>query len=296
MHQPGAVLGGHEQAGDHPVRARDIDQVERRPVGGADQFGAADPRRHLPSLAQYPGEQVLGDHHRVVQAGLARDHVGLAGVHRHRGVRHQRPRRRGPHQQVGPGQQRAGPFGHGDQREADGHRRVGDRAVHVRLAHLMIGQRGLAARAVRADPEVLDQQSLVEDGLEGPPHRLDVAGVHGPVGVLQVHPVAEPAGQLLEGIHMPEHRLAAPLVERGDAVRLDRLLAGQPELSLDGHLDREPVAVPARLARDVEALHGLEPGEQVLEHPGLDVMHAGHPVGGRRSLVEGPERTLGMRQ
>jgi hypothetical protein len=89
---------------------------------------------------------------------------------------------------------------------------------------------------------------------------------------------------------MPLGRLAAPRVELRDPVALDRLLAGQPQFPLHGHLDREPMAVPAGLARYVESLHGLEPGEDVLEYPGLDVMHPGHAVRGRRPLVEGPER------
>ena len=34
----------------------------------------------------------------------------------------------------------------------------------------------------------------------------------------------------------------------------------------------------------------LNRGNSVLEHPGLDVVHAGHAVGGGRALVEGPQR------
>ncbi len=54
--------------------------------------------------------------------------------------------------------------------------------------------------------------------------------------------------------------------------------------------DRQAVAVPARFARDVVALHGLEPREQILEDPRLDVVGAGHAVGGRRAFVERPLR------
>ena len=88
---------------------------------------------------------------------------------------------------------------------------------------------------------------------------------------------------------MQQDRLAAALVERGDAVRLDVLLARQAEFLLDRHLYRQAVAVPAGLAGHMEPLHGLEPREDVLEDPGLDVMHAGHAVGGGRALVEGPD-------
>ena len=161
----------------------------------------------------------------------------------------------------------------------------------------MVGQRRAAARAVRADPVVTDQQALVEDVLERPPDRLDVVGVHRPVRLGQVDPVAHPLGQVGEGVHVPEHRLAAARVELGDAVGLDVLLAGDAQLALDGHLDRQAVAVPAGLARYVEALHGLETGEDVLEDAGLDVVHAGHAVGGRRPLVEGPgQAALGLLQ
>ncbi len=64
------------------------------------------------------------------------------------------------------------------------------------------------------------------------------------------------------------------------------LLAGEAELLLDRELDGQPVAVPAGLAGDVEALHRLEPREHVLEDARLDVVRAGHAVGGGRALVE----------
>ena len=69
---------------------------------------------------------------------------------------------------------------------------------------------------------------------------------------------------------------------------LDVLLAGEAELLLDGELDGQAVAVPAGLAGDVVALHRPVAGEDVLEDAGLDVVGAGHAVGGRRALVEDP--------
>ena len=50
----------------------------------------------------------------------------------------------------------------------------------------------------------------------------------------------------------------------------------------------QAVAVPAGLAGHVVAAHGAEAGEDVLEDAGLDVVGAGHAVGGRRALVEHP--------
>src|SRR5207248_8868892 len=154
-----------------------------------------------------------------------------------------------------------------------------------------------AARAVRADPVVADQQPGLEYDLERPPDRLDVAGVHGLVGVLGVGPVAHPPGHLQPGVDVPEHGLAAARVELGYPIGLDVPLAGEAEFLLHRDLDRQPVAVPAAIARDMEPLNGLEPGEQVLERARLYVVRAGHAVGGGRSLVEDPARSvLGLLQ
>ncbi len=177
------------------------------------------------------------------------------------------------------------------EREPDVDGRVDDGLVP--LGQLVVGQAGAAARAVRRDPVVLDEQAAVEDLLERPPDGLDVVGVHGPVGGGHVHPVAHPLGHRLERVDVPLDGLAAAGVELGDAVRLDVALAGEAELLLDGQLHRQAVAVPAGLAGDVVALHGLEAREDVLEDAGLDVVGPGHAVGGRRALVEDPAGPAG---
>ena len=95
---------------------------------------------------------------------------------------------------------------------------------------------------------VLDEQPALVDLLERPPHALDVLGVHRPVGLVGVDPVAHALGHLLELVDVAEDRLAALGVELGDAVVLDVLLAGEAELLLDGELDGQAVTVPASLA------------------------------------------------
>ena len=122
------------------------------------------------------------------------------------------------------------------------------------------------------------------------PHQLDVARVHGPVSVLEVGPVAHPLRHVQPRADVPQHRLAAPLVEAFNPVRLNIPLAGQAEFLLHRDLDRQSVAVPASPARNLESLHGLEPGKQVLERPRLDVVCARQPVSRRRSLIESPGR------
>ena len=176
-------------------------------------------------------------------------------------------------------------------RQAHVDRRVGQGLVA--LGDLVVGEPGAAAGAVGGDAVVLDQQALVEDLLERPPDALDVARVHRPVGRGHVDPVAHPVGELGERVDVPLDGLPAACVELRDAVALDVGLAREPELLLDGDLDGQAVAVPARAAGDVVTLHGLEAGEDVLEGAGLDVVGARAAVGGRRSLVEHPLRPAG---
>ncbi len=78
----------------------------------------------------------------------------------------------------------------------------------------------------------------------------------------------------------------AQLVELGDAVGLDLLLAVDAEAALDLELDGQAVRVPAGLARHAVAAHRLVAREEVLEDARDDVVRAG-PAVGRRA---GPRR------
>ena len=140
--------------------------------------------------------------------------------------------------------------------------------------------------AVRDHPVALHEQPLLPDLLERPPDRLDVLVRERVVGVVGVDPEADPLGQLVPLVDVAQHRLAAAGVELGDAEALDVVLVGEAELLLDLELHREPVAIPARLARHVVALHRLVAREHVLEHAAEDVMRPGPPVRRRRALVE----------
>jgi hypothetical protein len=139
---------------------------------------------------------------------------------------------------------------------------------------------------------VLYEEAALEHLLQRPPDALDVGGVHGAVGLGHVDPVAHPQRHRGELVDVALDRLAAPLVELGDSVGLDVALAREAELLLHGDLDGQAVAVPAGLADHMAALHRLEAREDVLEDAGLDMVHAGLAVGGRRSLVEGPGLAL----
>ncbi|MDQ0842166.1 hypothetical protein QFZ68_001846 [Streptomyces sp. V1I6] len=279
--QTRTVLGGHVVGVDDEVRLRrELHQLERALVGPALHLRAGERLPGgLPALAERLLQQRLGDDELLL--AVRRHDVRDVGVRGDRRVGHQGPRGRRPHQERGIARERAA-----RQREAHEDGGVDDRLVALR--QLVVGQAGAAAGAPGRDAVVLDQQALVEDLLQRPPHGLDVVRVHGAVGVVEVDPVAHAGRELGEGVRVPGHRLAALGVELGDAVRLDVLLAGEAELLLDGELDRQAVAVPAGLAAHVVAAHGAEAGEDILEDAGLDVVRAGHAVRRGRALVEHP--------
>ncbi len=162
--------------------------------------------------------------------------------------------------------------------------------VVVALRDLVGGERGPAPRAVGNDLVALIEPAVVPDPPQRPPDRLDVVVVQRDVGVVEVEPEADPLGQPVPVLHVAEDGLPAALVELGDPIGLDLGLRGDAQLPLDLQLDGQAVTVPPRLARDVVAGHGPVARIDVLEDTGEDVVRAGPAVGGRRALVEAPER------
>ena len=279
-----AVVGGDEVGGQHGVallpvvRARD--EAERRLVAGADHLAAGEAVGDLHSLA----EHALGERLRQHLAAGGAD-VRQLRVDRDRRVRHERPWRRRPDEQRVALAQRAGGPRHG-QPHVD--RRVLD--VLVALRDLVRGQRGAAAHAVGHDLVALVEQVALPHRLQRPPDRFHVARVERVVRVVHVDPVGDPLRQRLPVGQVLQHGRAALGVELGDAVALDVLLGLEPELLLDGDLDRQPVRVPAGLALDVVPGHRLVAREDVLEDARQHVVRARVAVGGRRALVEDERR------
>ncbi len=227
--------------------------------------------------------QRLGNHDAVVAA--LRQHIFDLGMHGNSGVGNQCPGRGGPDDQV-----RAFPRAAGElHAHIDG--RFGD--VLIPLRNLVVAERCLILWAVRRNAVVLHQAAVVEDLLQRPPFALDVAGLHGPICLVQVDPVAHALGQVFEFAHVLLNRVAALVVELLDAVFLDLVLVIEAELLLYGELNRQTVTVPAGLAVDAEALHGLEARENVFEYAGLNVVGSRVAIGRRRALEKCPRLAVG---
>ncbi len=292
MDEAGAVLRRDEVRGQHRVAVRAellaLDVVEGGLVPRSLELGAGRRAVHDVALPEDPLGQRAGEDDHLVRAGGRGPHVLDLRPGRDGSVRDQRPRRRRPDEQV---------VARPDPRAG---RRLGYRQPHVHGGidyvpvaerDLVRAQRRAAARAVGNDLVALVEAAVVPEPAQRPPDRLDVVVGHRHVGVLEVDPVADPLDHPVPVADVPEDGLPAAGVELGDPELLDLLLRGDAELLLDLELDREPVAVPAALARDVVPAHRLVARVDVLEDAAEDVVGAGLAVRGGGSLVEAPQRS-----
>ena len=170
VHDAGAVVDGDEVGGDDARRVGVVEREQRRT--GA---GSAGPTRSATATgpttaASSPSTSATraARHHEVAprRPRAAHAHVLDVGADRGADVRHERPRRGGPHEEVEVAL---------DEREAHVDRRLGDVAVRAGLAELVARQRGAAAPAVGDDLVALVDVAGVPHLAEQPPHALDVA-------------------------------------------------------------------------------------------------------------------------
>ena len=229
MHESRSIIGRDVVGEDDVVRIRDVDEVKWTLVRRTLKVASREPLQDVEVLAQGRLRQVLCDDEDVA-IGCPGHDIDRARVDGDGGIGHQGPRCGRPHEQGCtrvPIHERTG---------GDGEAHVDGRIHHgfVALSQFMVGQSGAAAGAVGGDPMVLDQEPLVEDLGQGPPHAFDVARVHRPVGVIHVDPKAHAASHLVELINMAEHGFATPGVELSDAVGLDIPFAGEAELLFHG--------------------------------------------------------------
>ena len=272
-----------DEVGDHdPVGAGiDGEVVERPVVSEAGEIGHGDRLDDLDVLAEHVGDARRGEDEVASTVGCRHAHVLDLGPDCGGDVRDERPRRGRPNEKVEVG---------ADDREPDVDRGLSHVLIGARLAQLVARQRGAAASAVRHDLEAFVDEVAVPHLAEQPPDALDVLVVEGPVRVRGVDPHPDASRQRRPVLDVALHRLAAPLVERLDPEVLDLVLVRDAERLLHLDLDRQPVAVPSALARDVPPAHRVKARVQVLERASPHVMDARPRVRGRRTFVEHPLR------
>jgi len=173
-------------------------------------------------------------------------------------------------------------------RETDENRGVLD--VVVTLGDLMRGQGRATARAIRHDFMALVKQALLPDPLQSPPLGLDIIVVVGDIGVVHVGPEADPVRHRLPFLLILPDRMLALVDEGLDAIGLDLRLAINAEGFFDLQLNRQAMRIPAGLAQDMVALHGLVARDDVLDDPGQDMADMRLAVGRRRTIEKGEFR------
>ena len=310
-------VGGHAALGVHEVHEGDVvlpaDPVIVLTKGGSDMYDAGTVGHgdvivadHVPGglvqLAHGEVEQGLvfhalqvdTGHFRVILHFLAAENggnqrlahdvvlalhrdaaVGIMGIDAQRQVAGQRPRRGGPGQQVSV-------FA----LDLEQHERGGFLHVLIALRHFVAGQSGAAAGAVGRDLVAQIQQTLFVNFLQAPPLGLDIIVLVGDVGMLHVRPVADPVRHFFPFMLVFPDAFLALLDEGLDTVGLDLRLAVQTQLLFHFQLHGQAVGVPPGLAQHILALHGLEPGNQILDGPGLDMADMGAAVSRRRAVKE----------
>ena len=270
VHDPGAVVGGHEVGAEYLKSVGRVHEVrERWLIPQTDQIAAAIGAQHLGFFAQFScvgGQSSLRQHDTV----LAGSHlyIGDVGVDGHGLVRRQRPWRRSPYEQV---RARQVPVGDG---ESDREGRVLPALVDV-VVHpqLVVGQRGFVTPAVRQHPVALVGQALVPQLFERPDHRFHVGQIERFVIVVEVDPpsLAGYVGPPFIGV--PQHRFAAGVVERRDAHRVDLRFVGDAQLPLDLEFGGQPMGVPTEATLYLVATHGA-----IARHDVFDVAGEQMPV------------------
>ena len=109
--------------------------------------------------------------------------------------------------------------------------------------------------------------------------------------MLHIRPECHPVGHILPLVLVLPHAFLALFDERLDAVLFDGGFAVQMEHFFHFQLHRQAMGIPPRLAQHILALHGLEPGDQVLDSAGFDMadmrpaVRRGRPVKEREALL-----------
>ena len=276
VHNPRPVLDAHEVS-RHDVGVLLFDgqeAVEWAIVNPGEVFAL-----HLGEDFVVPVEHAqafLRQNEHVV--AVAHFHIVNVFAHRQRHVARQRPRRRGPGEQVhaffiddGEFHIDRGVFGFG-----------------VAQRYFVAGERRTTPRAIGHHFVVAVEQVAFPEVFENPPDGFDVRVLHRHVGVVEVDPEADAVGQFAPLFDVAEDRFAAEFVEFSHPVLFNLLFARQPQLLFHFQFHREPVRVPPRFAEHVAPLHGAVAWEDVLVDTCEHVPDVRQTVRCGRSFVEDP--------
>ena len=132
----------------------------------------------------------------------------------------------------------------------------------------MRGERCAAAGAVGNDFKALVHKALFVNLLECPPLRLDKVVVVCDIGVVHVGPETYCAGEVLPHAFVFPYVLFALLDKGLETVCFNLFFSVDTDLFLNFELYGETVCVPARLTRNIVALHCTVSRNHILDNTG----------------------------
>ena len=284
MDDAGAFIRGDVFPGNDPVGGPSrLREGRRRDRGRRDQA------RSFPGIsARIAGSPLIA----VLSASLATISSSSPCWTTH--IRQFRMDRRGHVGDQGPG--RRGPdderaiLGSIDERETDVDRKMGP--ILVALGDdLVLGDTGAAAWAPGHDIVPLVDPAALMAGLQEMPDRVVVFVRHRVVGVVPVHPVAEPDRLVGDPFRVFPDSFLAAIDKLGDAIRFDIAFALETEFLFDFDLDPEALAVKPVLEALLLAEHGVIALEEILVGSAPGVVDTHRVVGGDGTI---DERELGL--
>ena len=158
--------------------------------------------------------------------------------------------------------------------------------VLIALGYFVGRQRGAAARAVRNDLMALVEQALLPDFLECPPFGFNEVIFVGDVGMFHISPEANHIREFFPHALVLPNGFTALLDERLDAVFFNLFLAIDAHELFDFKLYRQAVGIPASLAQNLLALHGLITRQHILDNARQHMTDMRLAVSRRRAIIK----------
>ena len=161
-----------------------------------------------------------------------------------------------------------------------------DIAVATGLVEFVRAEACSGGRRVGLNGVTLVEVAFFVELFEQVPECLDVLVVVGDIGVVEVHPIAHLLGEVGPLARVFHHFAPARGVVFVHRNLLADILFGDAEHFLYAQFDGQAMGVPTGFTADLEALHGLEATESVLNGSRHDMVNTRHSVSRRRSFEE----------
>ena len=220
---------------------------------------------------------------------ITHGHIGNRGASADREVRQERPRRRGPDQQVS----LFAPSRRCTRGDTATHRHGRILHILIVIARFKVGQRRRQLPRIRHDAVATIDAPLVPQLLEDPPHTLHEGGLHGLVIVIKVNPAAHTRNRVAPLFHITQHHRTALFVKGVNTVLADFIRTAHTQRILSQCFNRQAMTVPTETAFYIVTTHRLITRHHVLNRTSQQVTVVRQPRGKGRTIVKTEDWRIG---